>query len=235
MTDNISIFLGLLKDRPHFHIFMLVKRQIIDGNIGDMRAKVIIKLSSMTLRFLWRLCADKESACQFRKHWVQSLGQEGPLENELATHSSILAWKISWTEEPGRLQFKGSQRVRTWLSYWAHTSIHTYTFVWGFPGGLVVKNPPVDEGDADWILGSGRSPGGGNGYPLQYSCLGNPMDRGAWWATVYGVSKSWMGLSTTQTFDYNFSFLIGNIFQHSYINFLFSPFSLSCLLILLYR
>ena len=43
MTDNISIFLGLLKDRPHFHIFMLVKRQIIYGNIGDMRAKVTIK------------------------------------------------------------------------------------------------------------------------------------------------------------------------------------------------
>ena len=99
----------------------------------------------------------------------------------------------------------------------------------------MVKNPPVDAGDADWIPGSGRFPGGGNGYPLQYSCLGNPMDRGAWWATVYGVAKSWMGLSTTHTFDYNFSFLIGNIFQHSYINFLFPPFSLSCLLILLYR
>ena len=43
---------------------------------------------------------------------VQSLGQEDPLEKELATHSSILAWRILWTEEPGRLQFKGSQRVR---------------------------------------------------------------------------------------------------------------------------
>ena len=43
--------------------------------------------------------------------WVQSLGQEDPLENEMATHSSTLAWKLSWTEEPGRLQSMGLQRV----------------------------------------------------------------------------------------------------------------------------
>ena len=56
----------------------------------------------------------------------------------------------------------------------------------GFPGGSVVNNPPADEGDMrdmSLIPGSGRSPGGGNGNPLRYSCLGNPMDRGAWWAT----------------------------------------------------
>ena len=47
-----------------------------------------------------------------RKTWVQSLGREVPLEKEKATHSSILAWKIPWTEEPSRLQSKGSQRVR---------------------------------------------------------------------------------------------------------------------------
>ena len=50
----------------------------------------------------------------------------------------------------------------------------------------------LDAGDVDLIRGSGRSPGGGQGNPLQYSCLENPMDRGAWWATVRGVSKSWM-------------------------------------------
>ena len=46
------------------------------------------------------------------------------------------------------------------------------------------------------VPGSGRPPGGGNGNPLQYSCLGNPTDRGAWWATVQGVTKSWTRLST---------------------------------------
>ena len=59
---------------------------------------------------------------------------------------------------------------------------------------LVVKNPLVNTGDirdTGSILGLGRSPGGGQSNPLQYSCLENPMDRGAWWATVYEVAKSW--------------------------------------------
>ena len=57
---------------------------------------------------------------------------------------------------------------------------------------LVVKNPPANAGDArqvGLIPGLGRSPGGGRGNPLQYSCLENPMDRGAWWATVHGVAE----------------------------------------------
>ena len=62
---------------------------------------------------------------------------------------------------------------------------------------LVVKNLPVNAGDArdgGSIPASGRSPGGGHGNPLQSSCLENPMDRGAWWATVHGVTKSWTQL-----------------------------------------
>ena len=63
---------------------------------------------------------------------------------------------------------------------------------------LVVKNSPANAGDrsdASSIPGSGRSPGGGHGNSLQYSFLENPMDRGAWWATVHGVAKSQTGLS----------------------------------------
>ena len=59
----------------------------------------------------------------------------------------------------------------------------------GFPGGSVVKNPPANAGDVGSIPGLGRSPGDGNGNPLQYSCLGNPVDRGEWQATVHGVTK----------------------------------------------
>ena len=62
----------------------------------------------------------------------------------------------------------------------------------GFPGGSVVKNPPANAGDAGdsvSISGSGRSPGGGNGNPLQYSYLENPMDRGALQAIVRGISQ----------------------------------------------
>ena len=58
---------------------------------------------------------------------------------------------------------------------------------------LVVKNLPANAGDVrdmGWIPGLERSPGGGRVNPLQYSCLENPMDRGAWWATVHGVAKS---------------------------------------------
>ena len=59
-----------------------------------------------------------------------------------------------------------------------------------FPGGSVAKNLPVNAGDASLIPGLVRSPGEGNGNPLQYSCLGNPMDRGVWQATVLRVAKS---------------------------------------------
>ena len=68
-------------------------------------------------------------------------------------------------------------------------------FLLGFPGGSLVKNPSATAGDTDSIPGSGRSPGEGNGNPLQYSCLEHPMDRGAWWATVHWVAESWMWLS----------------------------------------
>ena len=69
----------------------------------------------------------------------------------------------------------------------------------------MVKNPPANAGDltdTSSIPGSGSSPGEGNGSLLQYSCLENPMDRGAWQATVHGVAKSW-----TQLSDCHFSWL----------------------------
>ena len=66
---------------------------------------------------------------------------------------------------------------------------------WGFPGGSDGKESTCNAGDLTPIPGSGRSPGEGNGYPLQYSCLRNHMIRGAWWATVHGVTKSWTRLS----------------------------------------
>ena len=59
----------------------------------------------------------------------------------------------------------------------------------GLPGGAVVKNPPASTGDMGFILGLGRSPGEGSGNPLQYSCLGNLLDRGAWWTAVHEVAK----------------------------------------------
>ena len=82
-------------------------------------------------------------------------------------------------------------------------SVKSLSFVWfcnpmdcssGIPGGSEVKNPPAMQQMQVQSLGSGRSPGGGHGNLLQYSCLENPMDRGAWQATVYRVAKSWTWL-----------------------------------------
>ena len=70
----------------------------------------------------------------------------------------------------------------------------------GFPADSVVGNPSADAGDTGSIPGSGRSPGGGNGKPFQYPCLGNPMDRGAWRATVHGDHKE---LDTTYRLNNN--------------------------------
>ena len=63
------------------------------------------------------------------------------------------------------------------------------------PRWLSSKESAASAGDAGSVPGSRRSPGGGNGNPLQYSCMGNSMDSGAWLATVHGIAKSWMGLS----------------------------------------
>ena len=115
---------------------------------------------------------------------VQSLGQEDPLEKEMATHSSILAWKIPGTEEPSGLPSVGSHRVGHDRSDLAAAAAR------GFPGGSEVKASACNAGDPGSIPGSGRSPGEGNGNPLQYSCLENSMDRGAWWVTVHSVAKS---------------------------------------------
>ena len=65
----------------------------------------------------------------------------------------------------------------------------------GFPGGSDGKESACNVGDLGSIPGLGRSPGEGNGYALQYSCLENPMDREAWWATVHGVAKNQTQLS----------------------------------------
>ena len=65
----------------------------------------------------------------------------------------------------------------------------------GFLGGSVVKKLPANSGDVGSIPELGRSPEGGNGNPLQYSCLENPTDRGAWWATVHRTAESQTRLS----------------------------------------
>ena len=68
----------------------------------------------------------------------------------------------------------------------------------GFPGSSVIKNARASAGDKGLISDLGRSPGEGDGYPLQYSCLENPMDRGFWQATFHGVTNNQHNLATEQ-------------------------------------
>ena len=73
--------------------------------------------------------------------------------------------------------------------------ININRLLFGFTGSSDGKESACNVGDRSSIPGLGRSPVEGNGNPLQYSCLGNPTDRGAWWATAHGVAKSWTQLS----------------------------------------
>ena len=130
--------------------------------------------------------------------WVWSLGQEDPLEEGMATHFSILAWRIPWTEEPGWLLSMGSHRVG---HDWSDLAAAAFCLL-GSPGCAVVKNLPANAGnisDVGLIPGSGRAPKGGHGNLLHYSCLKNSMNRGTWWATVHRVIKSRTRLSDKHT------------------------------------
>ena len=66
----------------------------------------------------------------------------------------------------------------------------SYLLPGAFPHGSDIKESACNVGDPGSIPGSGRAPGEGNGHPLQYSCLENPIDRGVWWGTIHGVTKS---------------------------------------------
>ena len=112
--------------------------------------------------------------------------------------------------------------------------IYTNTLIYmGLPSGSVVKNLPANAWDArdmDIIPGSERFPGEGNGNPLQYSCLENPMDRGAWSATAHVVTKSWTQLSDwTHTHTHTLTHTEVNVLSRIYCNcfFLFILFSFS--------
>ena len=103
---------------------------------------------------------------------------------------------------------EGSQRYKRplikWISPWDvidgmvttvnNTTLYIWKLLWGFPGDSDDKESACNAGDPGSTPGLGRSPGEGDSNPLQCSCLENSMDRGAWWATVHEVTKSWTRL-----------------------------------------
>ena len=111
------------------------------------------------------------------------------LEKAMATHSSVLAWRIPGTGEPAG------------LPSWGRTQSDSTELTWqqqhASQVAIVVKNLSASAGDVrdtGSVSGLGRSPGGEHGNPFQYSCLKNPMGRGAWQATAHSFAKSWTQL-----------------------------------------
>ena len=105
----------------------------------------------------------------------------------MATHCSILAWRIPWT---GAWRVTVHGVIESDMTEQLMFNINTS---WGFPGGAGVKNLPANAGDtrdASSVPESERFPRGRNGGPLQYSCLKDSMNRGAWQATVHGIGES---------------------------------------------
>ena len=156
---------------------------------------------------------------------VQTLGQKDPLEKAMASGSSILAWRIPWTEGPGGLQSIWSQeshmaeQLNTSHSPYFPSSLlnkfkaeiyqkkkktnkqtkNNYILSFCFTSSSDGKESACNVGDPVQSLGWEDSPGEGNGNPLQYSCLENPMDGEAWQVTVQGVPR-------IQTWLSNFTF-----------------------------
>ena len=109
---------------------------------------------------------------------------DGDLKNEKDTTGGLFLEIIcTHTRKEGRARaLESTQLFTPYTWYLNHVELL---------GSSVVKHVPANAGDTGSIPGSERSSGGGNGNPLQYSCLENPTDRRAWWATVQGVTKSW--------------------------------------------
>ena len=125
------------------------------------------------------------------------------LEKEMAPHSSVLAWRIPGTGEPGGLPSMGSHRVG---HDWSDLAAAVVQKVKNLPAiqetQVQSRRPRCNPGDPGSIPWSGRSPEEGNGNPLQYSCLENSMDRGAWWATIHEVKESRTRLSDWSELNY---------------------------------
>ena len=158
----------------------------LPGQMVRKTQKTFFEFSLIT-RGLPKWLSGKRICLPMQEMWICSLGRKDILEKKMATHSSILAWEIPWTEESmvGYPCSRGSQKVRHNLE----------TKPKGFPGDSVGGESARSAGAPGSSPGPGGSSGEGNGNPLQYSCLENSTDRGAWWATVHGVTKSRTQLS----------------------------------------
>ena len=162
------------------------------------------------------------TTCPGTSHHLAGRSPHRPQESQAPFSVLVREWPSPRAEElPQPVCERSGNSLRAWCSevlavlfpQWVcgeegKWMKHNLERNWRHPGSraspvaLVVKNLPASAGDirdTSSTPGSGRSPGGGHGNPLQYSCLENPMDRGAWWATVHGVTKRWTRLERLST------------------------------------
>ena len=191
-----------------------VKRNSRIVQFGDLRQRCFGYAFSVHLE---KAMAPHSSTLAWQVPWteepggLQSMGSQR-VGHDWATSLSLftfMRWRRRWQPTPvflpGESQGQGSPVARR---LWGRAELHirlkgfsssssngTAAVLPGFAGGSDGKESACNAGDPGSIPGSGRSPGEGNGYPLQYSCLEIPMDRGAWQTTVHGVEKSQTWLS----------------------------------------
>ena len=176
------------KDRALEYILQLQKQTF-------MKASICSSFQSLHKHLLKIHCITGTAGHSDGKLSIISVVQE-QTSIQRQTYREILTFITTMTEMKWALGTTGPLENRH-LTPPERVSVVGCFLIWvkGFPGGSVVKSLPASARDAGSIPGSGRSPGEGNGTSLQYSCLGNPMDRGAWRATVHGVAKSQTRLS----------------------------------------
>ena len=176
------VFLGLQIQETASQVAL---RELLWGGKGGARLhrSSATKGSSLNIKRLLWIKGKPTCQCRRCKRLFRSLGREDPLKEEMATHSNIIPWEIPWTEEPDRLQSMGLQIVRCNRAN-THTKQQNTRY-------LKLRNLVLS-----YVWEKSRvSVGEGNGNLLQDSCLENPMDRGAWWAIVHGVTKRWTRLT----------------------------------------
>ena len=162
-----------------------------EGQIEIVRKIVNTELQTTQACDSWGDQGSSEGVCFCRDEWVRAATPRTKGEKGL---SEAQGWCLNvgrdaWSSAPPHTQLSLLPLRTAGPEQTCWTGRGPPPCLSAFAGGSVVKKPPAYAGDASLIPESGRSPGEGNSSPLQYSCLGNPMDRGAWQATIHGVAE----------------------------------------------